>query len=604
MEEKITIPQKDFSEKEVKVINRVFERFQKMKEERDKTRREFDGLTITEYVNVSMDSYNGIVSDELKGTKEDWQSLIWDHKTRGKVKTTISLIIGMRPFIYITGKKDEYNEYAKDLFEIYEDSWKQENGAYKLYLQALSACNKGTVVVEEIYKEERIKHRDIISVDQQTGQVKFKEKEVIKGGVGKVESNIVNLLNFYPNENSAEIEHDCCVVNLYQEKSFQNKFGKYPNAKYVTPGVFATSTNYDGINYKSIANNKQTLIEVLRYYNEDIDEFVILANGFWLNPQDKDETSPIPFNHKRLPFTKTVFEIADEDCFYGKSLPDLMRGEQDADNALLRLMIDQEILALNKPILLGMGIDIDSFELYPGKPIKMTGDISQAREMELGGATQGGFQLLQLLKGNSDINTSIDPTAQGVHSGRKTARETVILDENSKRNAGPFMLHIYKLLLERAKLRVENIKQFYTKPLQYSVLKDKLGNPIMDSEGKKKQTGPVYRQVTVAKPGKYPKWLSVNPKIKGCDFEVSFIEDFEVNDSRSVRLENAEAMLMEAKANPLLNADEVTINWLEARRNNPDRFYLKPKPQAMQFQGEQGLPPKNPMPQQMMPQNV
>jgi hypothetical protein len=158
------------------------------------------------------------------------------------------------------------------------------------------------------------------------------------------------------------------------------------------------------------------------------------------------------------------------------------------------------------------------------------------------------------------------------------------------------MLHIYKLLLERAKLRVENIKQFYTNPLQYSVLKDKFGNPVMDSAGKKSITKPVYRQVTVAKPGKNPRWLSINPAIKGCEFEVNFIEDFEVNDSRSVRLENAEAMLLEAKANPLLNADEVTINWLEARRNNPDRFYLKPKPQAMQFQSEQGIPPKNPVP--------
>lgn len=93
------------SEKEVKVINRVFYRFQKMKEERDKARHEFDGMTLTEYVNASMDAYNGIVSEELKATKEDWQSVIWDHKTRGKVKTTISLIIGMRPFISITGKR-------------------------------------------------------------------------------------------------------------------------------------------------------------------------------------------------------------------------------------------------------------------------------------------------------------------------------------------------------------------------------------------------------------------------------------------------------------------------------------------------------------------
>lgn len=583
------------SEKETEVINRVFTRFKRMQDERDKTRREFDGLTLTQYVNNSMDAYNGIVSDALKATKEDWQSIIWDHKTRGKVKTTISMIVGMRPFMAIIGKNEASHEYASDMSEVYEDSWKNENGAYKLYLQALSACNKGTVIVEEIYQEEMVKRKEIISVDQATGKIKFKEKEVIKDGYGCVKANIFPLLNFYPNENSAEIEHDCCTIQLFTEDKFKAKYGKYPNSEYVKPGVFVSGQSQDDILYKSIATvYRNKLIEVLRYYNEDLDELVILANGFWVNPQDEDRVSPLPFNHKRLPFTKTVFELADEECFYGKSLPDLMHGEQDADNALQRLMLDQEILKGNRPILLGMGMDIDSFQLYPGKPIKMTGDINQMKEMDLQGASQSGFQFLQLLKNNSDVNTSIDPTAQGVHSGRKTARETVILDENSKRQSGPFQLHIYKLLLDRAKLRIENIKQFYTKPIQYSVLQDKYGNPTLNSEGKKTKTGKQYRKIPIANPGKEPKWLTIDPAMKCCEYDLRFVEDFEVVDSRSVRIENAEAMLIEAKNNPLISADNATINWLESRRLNPDKFYLKPKPQDMAFQNSQGIPPENP----------
>jgi hypothetical protein len=577
------------SQKVVDTINRVFERFKRMQEERDKVRREFDGLTLTQYVNNSMDSYNGIVSDELKLTKEDWQSLIWDHKTRGKVKTVISMIVGMRPFIFITGKNESSHEYASDMFDVYEDSWKKENGSYQLYLQALSACNKGTVITEEMYVEEKVKRKEIISVDQQTGKVSYREKEVIKGGAGQVKSRIVPLLNFYPNENSPEIEHDCCVIELYTEQNFKNKYGKYPNAEFVKTGVFASDT--DEILYKSISDRKNTLIEVIKYYNEDTDEFIILSNGFWINPQG-EEVSPIPFDHKKLPFSKTVFELADEECFFGKSLPDLMRGEQDSDNALLRLMIDQEILALNKPILLGMGIDIESYQLYPGKPIKLTGDISQVQEMKMTGATQSGFQLLQMLKTNSDVNTSIDPTAQGVHSGRKTARETVILDENSKRQSGPFQLHIYKLLFDRAQLRVENIKQFYTKPVQYSVLKDKYGKP-MEVDGKQVKQKQ-YREIPVTAPGKEPRWLSVDPEMKGCEFDLNFVEDFEVIDNRSYRIEMAKALLDESKSNPLISADEATIEYLESIRKNPDRFYLKPTQEAQDFQKNQGLPPENP----------
>lgn len=583
------------SEKEIAVSNRVFQRFRRMQQERDKPRREFGGLTLTEYVNQSMDAYNGIVSDELKATKEDWQSLIWDHKTRGKVKTTIAMIVGMRPFISMSGKKEKDHRYAADMSEVYEDSWKNENGAYKLYLQALSACNKGTVIVEEIYEEIKIDRREIVSVNQETGKVIYKKKRVIKGGAGAVKGNIVNILKFYPNENSSEIEGDCCIVDVFTEDRFRTKYGKYNNSVHVKPGVFLSDANTESIKYKSIAQDKRDIIEVIRYYNEDLDEFVIMANGFPLNLQDKDETCPLPFDHKRLPFSKTVFELADEDCFYGKSLPDLMKGEQDPDNALIRLMIDQEILAANKPILLGMGVEVESFQLYPGAVKKLTGDINQMKEMDISGANQSGFQLLQLLKTNSDVNTSIDPMSQGVHSGRKTAREAVTLDENSKRNSGPFQLHIYKLLLDRATLRVSNIKQFYTKPVQYNMLKDEYGNPVTDSNGKKLPTTPEYRTVTIEKPGKKPKWIMMDPKMKDAELNIRFIEDYEVTDNRSNRIETAKSMLDEAKSNPLINADEATIEYLEAMRRNPDRFYIKPKPQDMAFQANQGVPPMNPI---------
>jgi hypothetical protein len=579
------------SQEEKDAVKRVTQRFLDMKTERDRARREFDNRTITQYVKDCSDSYNGVVSDELKATKEDWQSLAWDHKTRGKVKAIVAMVVGARPFISILGKSRKSDGYAKDVLDIYEDTWKQEQGSYKLFLQALSATIKGTVIVEEMYNEQKIKRKEIDSINQETGAISFNEKEVIKGGVGKCESKIVPLLDFYPNENSAEIEHDCCVVKKFTQKAFMNRFGKYPNAEVVKAGTFIFDMGSG--DYRSQATNQSELIEVVRYYNEDFDEFIIIADGIWINKQEGNKIAPIPFDHHKLPFAKGVFELADEECFYGKSLPDLMRGEQDPSNALLRLMIDQGILSINKPVIIGGGVEIDSYQLYPGAVKTFSGNVDQIKELDISGPDQSAFQLLQLLRTNSDINTSIDPTAQGVHSGRKTARETVILDENSKRNSGPFQLHIYKLLWDRAVLRVENIKQFYTQPLQYSVLKDKNGDAEVDSEGNNIETNPQYREITVSKPGKNTRWIQIKPEIKGCEFELRFVEDYEMPQSQSARIELAKAVLDEAKVNPLISADEATIDYLESIRKNPDRFYIKPTPQAMQFQQEQGLPPKN-----------
>jgi len=301
-----------------------------------------------------------------------------------------------------------------------------------------------------------------------------------------------------------------------------------------------------------------------------------------------------------LPFAKGVFELADEKCFYGKSLPDLTRGEQDPVNAIERLMVDREILSLNRGFVLGSGVEIDSYELYPGSVKKITGGNPnlpidhQVMEQPMSGANQSGFQLLNTLKANSNVNTSIDPTAQGVHSGRKTARESVILDENSKRNSGPFTIQIYKLLWDRAELRIPNLVQFYTSPIQLDVLKDEDGQEMLDENEEPLEVEKTYREIAVAKPGKFPEWFNVDPSMKGTTYNVRFIEDYERSQSQKARMEIASARLLESKSNPLLNADECTIDYLESMRSDPERFYLKPTPQAVDFQNNQGIPPVNP----------
>jgi hypothetical protein len=453
------------------------------------------------------------------------------------------------------------------------------------------------VVVEEYYDEEKKKVKEIDSVDEDTGEINYTEKEVIKGGVGKVKRKIIPLLDFFPNENSAEIEHDCCVLKQFNRKDFENKFGKYSNAKFAKVGNIYFDLESKGYKEQTITPND--LMDVLFYYNEDWDEFIILADNIWLNKQKGEKIAPIPFDHKSLPFRKAVFELADENCFYGKSLPDLMRGEQDPTNALERLMVDREILSLNRGFFLGAGVELESYSLSPGSVNKLTGPsgvpIQQMiMEQNMSGANQSGFQMLQMLKNNSNENTSIDPTAQGVHSGRKTAYETNVLDENAKRNNGPFSLHIYKLLQELAQLRIENFKQFYTSPLQMSVLEDDKGEPVLDSKGNTMEVGNKYREISVAKPGKATRWFEIDPEIKGCEFHLRLVNDYELPDSQLARTDSAKAVLDEAKANPLISSDEATIAWLEAQRKNPDIFYLKPTQDAIDFQNNNRIPKENP----------
>jgi hypothetical protein len=576
------------NKKQVEAINRVYNRFEDMRDERDKKRREFDGRTITEYVNDNVDAYNGIVPDEIRETKEAWQSLIFDQKTRAKVKATVANIAAARPYINIVGVSRQDNKNAADMRLVFEDTHKQEEGFYKLYLQTLSACVKGTVIVEEGYKEVKKEVKEITGFNHETGKAKTRKRQIIEGGCGHVYGDIVPLMQFYPNENSAEIEHDCIVLQYMDKEEFDKVYGGYEEAKYVKPGIY--TEEIENVKYKQVGDDRTDIIEIMKYYNEDIDEFIVLANGVWLNPQDKDEVCPLPFNHKRLPFVKTVYEIADEDEFYGKALPDIMAGEQETINALLRMTVDQEVLSIHKPIMLGDGAEMDSYQMFPGKTFRMTGDVNQAKELNISGTQQSTFQVLEWLDKKSDVNTAIGSTQMGVHSGRKTAKEAVILDENAKKLSGNFKVFIEHLLFRRAKLRVSNICQFYKEPIQYVVLKDKYGSPLKDRNGNKK-TKPKYREITVDDTGKNPFWIDVTPEMCSSKYTVRLNKDVEPPTTRQELLQVATALLEESKANPLIDADEATINFIIRLGLDPDRFYIKPDPKEMQKTMEMGQVP-------------
>jgi hypothetical protein len=565
------------SDKQQKVTSRVIERINLMKIERDKPRQEFDGRTLTEYVNDNTNAYNGIVSPEIKASKEDWQSLIFDNKTRGKVKAIVAMVAATRPYLNLIGETEEADKYAEDFFQLYDYSHRKENGSYKMYKQILAAAIKGTVIVEEKYTEIKKKVKEITSIDVETGQVEFVEKEVIKDGAGQITCDIVPLLDFYMNESHADIVEDCFKVEYLTKAVFLSKYGKYPNADVVGAGILYT--NPDGSAYKKLKSDRHDIVEVIKYYNELEDEFILLANGIWINPQKEDSVCPLPFDHKKLPFVKTYFEMADEEAQYGKALPDLIAGEQDTINAVLRMMIDQEILSIHKPILLGMGVELESYQLFPGKQVRTSGDVAQIREMSMSGASQSSFMLIDWLEKRADVNTSIDNGAQGVSGTRKTAKEAMILDENAKRIASTFQIFIYKLIRERAELRIPNIKQFYKKAVKTKEITDKNGAPILDNNTGKVQTIDVMREIPVATPGKKTQWLKVTPQLLSQDFEIRIEEDYEMSFTRTQRIELARVMLDESKQNPLLNADEVTIEWLTALGKNPTKFYIQPTPQ-------------------------
>lgn len=576
------------TQRQLEVSNRVYQRFISMRSERDKRRRAFHGMNLIEYVNYSMDLWNGIVPDEVKATKEDWQSIIFDNKIRGKVKALISMVVASVPYINIIGKDEDDNKHAFQMQRAFDDTNKKNYESYQRFLEAFSCATKGTVIKEEYFCERKKKVKEVSNYNEMTGDVTYREKTVIDGGYGYCKSKIVPLVNFYPNENFPDISGDCIVVSYPRIDEFKRKYGGYKLAKYVNVGKYI-SDNSEAL-YKRDAEDTSENIEVLKYYNEFDDELIILANGIWINPQGEnmDGIGPIPYNHKALPFTKTVFEPADEEEFYGKSLPDLGAGEQETINALLRMVVDQEVLSIHKPILLGSGNEIDSYSLYPGKTYNITGDISQVREMDLSGANPMSIQLIDYLRKQTDENMSVDLNSQGVFSGgRKTAREAVILDENAKRVASVFRKNLYKLTVFSAMLRIENIKQFYNTPVGKKEKKHPDGRKFIGEDGQPVMVDKMRTIATEDNQGNI-NYEELKPEMFKGDYILRVDEDVEVPASRMARIESAKALVDEAKAgNTTIDFEEATLDYLVAWGKSPKRFFIPYKQRSKSPEEEQ-----------------
>ena len=103
------------------------------------------------------------------------------------------------------------------------------------------------------------------------------------------------------------------------ESQFKMKFSNYKNALNVKPFVALGANEQRPYYYDYISRDiTAQAVELIRYYNQDTDEFVLIANGVWLNPLPTDKIMPLPFKHKQLPFWKAIYEPFGSDFFYGK----------------------------------------------------------------------------------------------------------------------------------------------------------------------------------------------------------------------------------------------------------------------------------------------
>jgi len=410
-----------------------------------------------------------VTNVDIRDDIEDWQSRIHDPFTRNKVTAVLSRVVQVLPIASIRAQGDEDFRRAQIANDLYLYSEDQDDYEEKI-VDILQECIvKGTAVA---YEGQEIKTKAIRDIEGYGDDITLKEGTQ---KINRLFSQMVKLEEFYPSSVGIKKIKDmpyCFWRKVMPHQQFLQDYAMYSRASEVS-GHVKFSTQDDGETvYNSFVSEDvgEGNVEVLCYYNQDVDEYVILANGVWLNPimiNGQEVISPLPFKHKTLPFWEIRFESFGNNFFYGKSLPDKLKSMQDVLNVLTNMLLDQSFLTIFPPILTAGFDSIEDDYLRPGRrtPIDTQGlPINQAfMKLDLGTPTGWHQYILDYTRKIME-QSSVDQVTQGVAGvgERTTAREINIAAEGVMSMLGLFGRLVRSGLKRKAMLRTKNIMQFWT----------------------------------------------------------------------------------------------------------------------------------------------
>lgn len=340
---------------------------------------------------------------------------------------------------------------------------------FQIILEMLEALEKGTVIGFEDWYSGRKTERTILDIDQETGELTF--KETIVKDWNDVRSTLVNLEDFYPGTlyvrpGCIQDMDYCFLRTLMTEDQFRAEFGKYPDADKVVTQT--TRQNESTPFWKHSEDVPDDLIEVIRYFNKKTDEYVILAEDIWINAKGKDTVSPLPWNHKKLPFWAGVGEPLDANFFYGRSIIDKLISDVDAKDALFDRILDQATLSVSRPIIADGSVSSAMTKGFLQPNNVITTDWSQGRPkfdvVPIPEPSAASVNLYQLLQNRNEQSTVTSENIGGRSTKQKTATEVEAQMAGAQELTSLMLKFMEKAIRDKNKLRFANQLQFYTLP--------------------------------------------------------------------------------------------------------------------------------------------
>jgi hypothetical protein len=438
----------------------IYAKYSKWKSSLNRQYKQFNSQTLYSYVDDSRKKFWGYIP--LSYDTDTPQFFM--PETRNQIIAILAKIASLIVKATFNGVEGLDMVKATTLRHIF-DFWLRKPGR-KLdnFWQFLYSIINGTVIVFTGYKSNVRTVKSIDTYDAKTGETSYTLKELDDSDTEEV---IVNLEDFFfPKvwEPSIQKQNECIWRTIMLFSDFQEEFGGYELSKKVFPGShFSDQSIFSELLSPDIKASEY--VEVIKYFNKAKDQYSIIANGVLINPikvRGLEEISPLPYNHKVLPFSKTIFEPLDTNFFYGTPLPQKVKSPQEAVNRLWELLLEREIRSVSSPIITNDPSVEFGIEFKPGRIYQVQGDPNSYKELSVAPTSSSYWNVVNTLNGMIQ-NTGSGGSGQVLQSLQpRSASEKSIEANNRKEVAGLYNLFYEDLLEQKAWLAIRTIVQFYT----------------------------------------------------------------------------------------------------------------------------------------------
>ncbi len=455
------------SEKELDVVSKTFQLFSRAQQERDRSFAFFDNMTLLNYVEDSVERFN--TNLYLRDEMEDWQSGFNDGFTRNKVLSMLGKLVEQLPIASASPRGEEDMLRAQIITDLYQYTEELDDYENFMSMFVLELLVKGTAIGYEDIEYQKKKIRD---VSGHGDNVKVTEG-VIK--TTKFYSTIVPIDEYYPASvgiMGAGNQPHSFWRKIYPVAKFKEMFGHYAKSEFINgreavAKTSATTPYYNDFISGDVANGD---VEMIRFFDSVNDQYIMIANGIWLNPLGTvEEVQPLPWAHKEQPFYSAINEPFGI-FFYGKSLPNKLSAMQDVLNVLQNMMMDQSFLSIFTPIITAGFDDFEDDFIRPGRKTSIdTGGISlQNAIMPLQFPTPAGWHqyILEYTRRIME-ESSLDRASSG-QSGTGSERTTAFEIQTAAAGVAAILTMVARYLngaiKRKASLRMKNILQFGFQP--------------------------------------------------------------------------------------------------------------------------------------------